>query len=237
MSSSSSVVARAQTDRGEIVLRHRPVDGALELRVNGVFVMDDHETTTERLLARMALLGLAAGTSDGPWRVLIGGLGLGYTLAALLDRDEVGSVLVAEIEPDLVGWHRSGLIPGSRIADTRVDVRVADVRQVVPGLEPGSVDLILLDVDNGPGFLVYDDNADVYRAPFLIACRNALTPSGRVAVWSADTAPALTHALDAVFASSEEHAVPVTLGTRDTTYHISIAPRSPLNRELWPVEP
>ena len=228
---SAQVVARADTPRGEVVLRRRDSDDALELRVNGVFVMDDRETTTERLLARTTLdvRGARPEPGNGPvrsWRVLVGGLGLGFTLAEVLASSRVSSVLVAEIESDLVAWHRSGLVPDSRIDDPRVEIMVGDVREVVAGLAPSSVDLLLLDVDNGPGFLVYDDNAAVYRSPFLAACRDALTPDGLVAVWSADSSPALTAALDDLFGpgSTLEHALPVTLGARQTTYHLFLAP-------------
>ncbi len=231
----SDLVASSSSERGDVVLRRRPGDGALELRVNGVFVMDDRETATERLLARTALdaLANAVSSSSGPresssestgWRVLVAGLGLGFTLSEVLDSPRVGSVVVAEIEAAVVNWHRAGLVPGSRLDDDRVVVQVADVREVVVALPPGTVDLLLLDVDNGPGFLVYDDNAAVYASPFHTSCREALAPGGLLAVWSADHAPALVDALDSVFGSSVEHALPVTLGTRETTYYLFLAP-------------
>ena len=93
-------------------------DGALELRVNGVFVMDDRETSSEELLASAALASVRR-----PDRVLVGGLGLGYTVRALLADARLGSVIVAEIEPDLVAWMRSGLVP-SVLDDPRVSVEV-----------------------------------------------------------------------------------------------------------------
>ncbi len=231
----SDVVAVATSERGDVVLRRRATDGALELRVNGVFVMDDRETATERLLARLTLEALAVAPTDIPgapgvvagpegWRVLVGGLGLGFTLAAVLDSPRVASVTVAEIEGAVVDWHRAGLVVGSGLDDERVTVAVADVREVVGGLPPAALDLVLLDVDNGPGFLVYDDNAAVYGSPFLTSCRQVLAPGGLLAVWSADHAPDLVDALDAVFGSTVEHALPVTLGTRHTTYHLFLAP-------------
>ena len=223
------MIARVESERGELVLRRRAEDGALELRVNGVFVMDDRETSTERLLARTTLEALAASPDvEEPWRVVVGGLGLGFTLAAVLTEPRVASVLVAEIERDLVGWHRDGLVPGSPLLgladDARVRVVVGDVREVVSGLPEGSVDLILLDVDNGPDFLVYDENAAVYEADFLARCRDAISPHGLVAVWSANTSPDLTAALDQVFGSSREVTLPVTLQSRETTYHLFLAP-------------
>jgi spermidine synthase len=215
-------IARSQSDRGEVVLRRRESDSALELRVNGVFVMDTAETSSERSLAAAALAMLDADQRD--LTVLIGGLGLGFTLAAVLADARVGRVTVAEIEPDLVAWHRSGLIPETvdAVRDPRTDLQVDDVRHVVASQPPASIDLVLLDVDNGPGYLVYDDNAPVYRAEFLQTCRDRTRPGGVVAVWSSAAAPELVRTLRSVFGTCEELALPVTLGTRDTSYHVLI---------------
>ena len=182
------------------MLRRRD-DGHLELRVNGVFVMDTLEHSSERALAARAL----ALTSGTDLRVLVGGLGLGFTLAAVLADDRVARCTVAEIEPDLVGWLRDGTVPGgpALLADPRVDVQVADVADA---LRPGAAyDLVLLDVDNGPGYLVHDANAALYTAPVLAAARSALAPGGRLVVWSAAPAPDLRDALEQVFGNAEEH--------------------------------
>ena len=108
------------------MLRRRAYDGALELRVNGVFVMDTRETGTERLLAELSLADLPANRG---LKVLVGGLGLGFTLAAVLRDERVGTVIVAEIEPSLVGWHEQGIVPGSGIGDQRVEVVTGDAGQ------------------------------------------------------------------------------------------------------------
>ena len=136
-----------------------------------------------RLLAsglsrRAAVRGLAAGAAT----ITVGGLGLGFTVAALLDDARVGAVLVAEIEPELVRWHRTGLVPPphraadarSVLDDPRVEVVVADVSAVVDAQPPHRHDLLLLDVDNGPGFLLYAANAPLYREPFLQSCAAAV---------------------------------------------------------------
>jgi len=213
-------VARASSERGEVVLRHRDRDGALELRVNGVFVMDDVETTTERLLATETLKKVVPSYRGAALTVMIGGLGLGYTLAEVLADLRVEGVTVAEIEPSLVDWHLDGLVPNSPIADPRVQIEVGDVRDVVRSLVVGTFDLMLLDVDNGPDFLVYDANAAVYREPFLEACRAVIRPGGLLAVWSAETSPALVAAIETVFGRCEERRIPVRLGRRQATYHL-----------------
>jgi hypothetical protein len=158
----ADVLARSLSDRGELVLRRR-ADGALELRVNGVFVMDTLETSSERALATAAL------RLTEPARLVVGGLGLGFTLAELLTDSRVRDVLVAEIEPTLVQWMGDGTVPhGPRVlADARVRVRVGDVRDLVEEQPAASLDAILLDVDNGPDFLVLDTNARLYEADFL----------------------------------------------------------------------
>lgn len=222
---SSEYLARSTSERGEVVLRRRGDDGALELRVNGVFVMDSAETHSERMLAREALDAMEPSHDD--LIVFLGGLGLGYTLSAMLEDERVASVVVAEIEPALVGWHRRGLVPGSRLDDPRVRIETGDVRDVVAALDSGSVDLMALDVDNGPGFLVYDANAAVYRAPFLSSCRRALREHGLLAVWSGDSSSTLTSALDEVYGSCTERRIPVELARRSTSYHLFLAAASP----------
>ncbi|ADB34606.1 conserved hypothetical protein [Kribbella flavida DSM 17836] len=207
-----SEVARAVSERGELVLRRREVDGALELRANGVFVMDDRETSSEELLANAALSG-------NPDRVLVGGLGLGYTVRALLADVRVGEVVVAEIEPALVQWMRDGLLP-SVLDDPRVTVAVGDVREVVTGQADASYDGILLDVDNGPDFLVYDANSVIYRTGFLQVCRDKLRAGGVLTVWSSSASPELEGAIGNVFGGCVVSPVPVELQGRDETYYV-----------------
>ena len=195
-----TTIARAESPRGEVVLRRRSRDGALELRVNGVFVMDSRVTVSERGLATLALARLAQARSAktaGPVSVLIGGLGLGYTLVEFAASPMVGDVVVAEIEPALVDWHASGLVPHTVeiMRSPAVRVVVRDVREVVAAQPAGSLDAIVLDVDNGPGFLVYGDNAPIYRPEFLARCREALADEGVLVVWSAAPASELQDAL------------------------------------------
>jgi fumarate hydratase class II len=209
-------VARATTPRGEVGLR-RDAAGTLELRVNGVFVMDTARTSTEEALAELALDRLAA-----PSRVLVGGLGLGYTLRRLLADPRVREVVASEIEPPVVDWLRDGTVPHGPevLADPRVRVLVADVREVVAATPAGSLDAVLLDVDNGPDGLVHDANAAVYDAGFLAACATRLRPGGIVAVWSSTRAPALESALSAATGSAEWIPCPVDLGTRSEEYSL-----------------
>lgn len=211
------------SSRGEMVLRRRAYDEALELRVNGVFVMDTAETSAERKLAELALARWKGGggcSLSRTTRILVGGLGLGFTLGEVLRHSAASEVVVAEIEPDLVRWHRGGLIPHTSgwLTDERVQVVVADVAEVVKGQAAASVDVLLLDVDNGPGNLVYDANATLYRSAFLRSCRAAMSSGGVTAFWSADPAPGLRAELSAAVEAVEEITVAVQLGQRESTY-------------------
>jgi spermidine synthase len=235
-------LARSVSERGELVLLRR-ADSTLELRVNGLFAMDTAETTSERLLASRALESVDTATVG--LSVLVGGLGLGFTVAALLDDPRVARVVVAEIEPDLVRWHRDGIVPSptlnpfwaagaphngsdlrpasgqqTLLDDPRVEVVVADVGDFVVAQKAQTYDLVLLDVDNGPGFLLYDRNAAIYREPFLTACRAALRPGGSVAIWSAGASASLADAVGTVFGTTEVVPVSVNLNERRTHYHL-----------------
>jgi spermidine synthase len=223
----SEEVARAASERGELVLRRRGDahgGGTLELRANGVFVMDTAETTSERELARRSLALV-----DEPRHVLVGGLGLGFTLVEVLADDRVERVTVVEIEPALLGWLRDGTVPHgpALLADPRVEVLVADVAVVVSGADEASYDVVLLDVDNGPGYLVHDANAALYAPAWLRAVRRALTPHGACVVWSMNRSDELDRALADVFGHAEAMSYDVRLQARDERYWLHLAHRGP----------
>lgn len=208
-------LATVASERGEFVLRRRD-DGALELRVNGVVVMDTAQTSTESALAHAAL------DLERPHRVLVGGLGLGFTTAELLRDPRVRSVVVAEIEPAVLAWMTDGTVPGGVqvMSDDRVRVQLADVRDVVTDQAPGSMDAILLDVDNGPDFLVLDANAGLYREAFVRTCLARLRPGGVVVIWSSTQSPDLESALAHAAGSYTKRCHQVDLAGRLETYSI-----------------
>jgi spermidine synthase len=216
-------IARAETERGELVLRERRPENAptsLELRANGVFVMDTLETSTEHALAVAAL-----GQVEEPRAVVVGGLGLGFTMHAVLADSRVERCAVVEIEQTLVDWMRDGTIAHGPavLADQRVTVVVADIAVALAEAPPASYDLVLLDVDNGPGYLVHDVNAALYEAPFLASVRRILRAGGALAVWSAAEAPELLATLREVFDSAEAHPHDVLLQDREETYWLYVA--------------
>jgi len=214
-------IARAESDRGEIILRERRDEGTptvLELRVNGVFVMDTLETTSERALAHAALE-----VAERPASVLIGGLGLGFTLHEVLADHRVEQCTVVEIEQPIVDWMRDGTIAhGPRfLADERVTVTVGDVAQVLAEAADDRYDLVLLDVDNGPGYLVHEANAAIYRTPFLEVARRVVREV--LVVWSAAEAPGLQEAMAAMFGDCEARPYAVRLGERDEEYWLYVS--------------
>ncbi len=217
-------LARAESERGELVLRQRrPVDGgptSLELRANGVFVMDTVEVSTERAMAHAALELV-----EEPRAVVLGGLGLGYTMHELLMDSRVEKVAVVEIEPDLVEWLRAGLVPDgpTLLADERVTVVVADIVVALAEAREASYDLVLLDVDNGPGYLVHAANAALYESPALADSLRVLRPGGALVVWSASEAPELEEALRTVFGDVEARPHAVQLQERDEHYWLYVA--------------
>ncbi len=216
-------IARAESDRGELVLRERrPDDGptVLELRANGVFVMDTLEVSTERALAAAALELV-----EEPRAVVVAGLGLGFTMHEVLADSRVEKCAVVEIEEALVRWMRDGTISHgpSLMADERVTVVVADIAVAIAEARPASYDLILLDVDNGPGYLVHDTNEALYHAAFLSTARDVLRPGGAVAVWSAAEAPALEDALGDIFGEVSAQRRKVLLQGRDEHYWLYAA--------------
>jgi spermidine synthase len=221
-------VARSQSEHGELVLRERRSDdggpSVLELRANGIFVMDTAEHASEQALADAAL-----GLVEQPRRVLVGGLGLGFTLDRVLGDRRVERCDVVEIEPTLVTWMRDGTIPhGPRLlADERARVVVADVATAVEESAPATYDVVLLDVDNGPGHLVHASNAALYREPFLEAVRERLTPGGALVVWSAAREPELEADLRTVFGEAEEQSHDVRLQDHDECYWLYLGRRDP----------
>lgn len=192
-------------------------DGATELRVNGVFVMDDVETSSERLLAEHALAHRAR-------EVLVGGLGLGFTAQTLLaarDHRAVERLVVAELHPGVVQALRNGAGAGPHVLDDpRCTVLVGDVLDVLAAQPRASLDAVLLDVDNGPDFLVHDSNAAVYGADGLASAARSLRPGGLLAIWSMADPESLRHAMTDLLDDVEAVAVPVDLQGRDERYWV-----------------
>ncbi|HEU0212982.1 MAG TPA: hypothetical protein VFR13_02770 [Jiangellaceae bacterium] len=227
MDATLQTLARAEGVTGELTLRRRLEadagdDAVYELIVNGIFLMDTAETSSERLLAEAVLDRLAT-----PGRILLGGLGLGVTLAELLTDVRIGRVDVVEIEPLLVQWLHAGLVPGmdAVLADQRVHLTVADLRDVLRDVVTNSYDGVLIDVDNGPDFLVHAANAAVYQTASMRDIARALAPGGVLAVWSAARSSVLATTMAEEVGPAEEVVRTVERDGRLMTYHLHLARR------------
>ena len=172
----------ATPDGGEIVLYER--DGAYFIRVNGLELMTSRAHGSEEDLARLTLTKI---TGKEP-RVLVGGLGMGFTLRAVLDVVPMSAkVMVAEILAVVVAWNLAELahLARSPLEDPRVAVVERDVAEIIAS-GPSAFDAVLLDVDNGPAALTVAKNERLYSSAGLAAIRSCLRPGGVLGVWSAD---------------------------------------------------
>ncbi len=177
-------LAEAATPEGR-TLTLTEHDGAYCIRINGEILMHSQTSASERLLGQM---GCARLSESAKPRLLIGGLGLGFTLKAVLEALGSGArVEVAELLPEVIEWNRQFLseLNGSVLEDPRVHPRAEDVVKTLERANRGTYDAILLDIDNGPTAMVQKVNARLYDRRGLKRLAKALKPCGRLAVWSA----------------------------------------------------
>jgi spermidine synthase len=181
-------------------------DREYTIRVDGRELMGSRAHDSEERLAVAGCAGLA-GVAGA--RVLVGGLGLGYTLRTALDGLAADArVDVAEFVPAVVLWNRGPLahLAGAPLEDPRSRVIEDDVTTIMAG-SPGAYDAILMDVDNGPSSLTVPANARLYDRAGLARAARALRPGGTFAVWSAGLDAGFTARLArAGFQTSIEHA-------------------------------
>ncbi|MEO0055650.1 MAG: hypothetical protein RLZZ50_1597 [Verrucomicrobiota bacterium] len=157
-------------------------DGHFVVRVDGQALMHSALAESEERLGE--LVAVAAEGKKGA-RVLVGGLGLGFTLRkALAGLRRDAKVEVSELLPEVVEWNRTFLrdLNGSSLTDARVTVRIGDVGAV---LGRAKWDVIALDVDNGPAAMVSGGNSSLYDRRGVERLFAALRPGGRLLVWSA----------------------------------------------------
>jgi spermidine synthase len=163
------------------------------IRITGVpgDLMNSRLHNSEEALAKLACTRLK-GVQDA--RVLVGGLGMGFTLAATLNAVTASArVTVAELVPAVVEWNRGplGKCAEYPLNDSRTRVHIGDVAELIDN-RPQSCDAILLDVDNGPEAMTHSDNEWLYSLKGLNQIYKALRPEGIVAIWSAKQDPLFT---------------------------------------------
>jgi spermidine synthase len=206
----ADVIDRRSGEAGELALRQ--VGEHFEIIANGVFLMDTRNGESERLLVNAAAAAMPAGGT-----MLIGGLGVGFSLRAALDHPGVGSIVVVEREAAVIDWNHGPLrgIHGDALADPRVRCVHADL---VSWLGSERFAAICLDVDNGPEWTVSPENAELYNDSGLARLAGALSPGGVLAVWSASASEPFADRLRARFGRVDVHPVPVPRGEPDVVY-------------------
>ncbi len=193
------VIESLEGKSGDLILfsRETPEGLRYEITIGGHFVMAASDGPTERRLASAALRLLH---KDAGITVLVGGLGLGLTLAEALADRRVGRVVIAELEQAVIRWNRTYLkeFNGGALFDSRVTVREGDVMEIIRE-HRRAFDAVLMDVDNGPSFLILERNAPLYTTSGMKKIRRCLVDNGVLAVWSNQPDDRLEGVLGEVF--------------------------------------
>ncbi len=207
------VLHDSDTDMGTLMLRRRWSPAlerdVFEMTLDGKLMMSSAVNVSEQALAKQALALLP----DRPLRVLVGGLGFGFTALAALSDSRIRELTVIERLAPVVEWHRSGLLPWSAelTADPRLKIVEGDFfAAIARKAEPDfRFDVILIDIDDSPNLLWHPRHAAFYELRGLEALHGKLRPGGVLALWSA-THPGdpFIEAFDTVFATTSLVEVP-----------------------------
>ncbi|MFF3849530.1 spermidine synthase [Streptomyces sp. NPDC002328] len=215
------VLDRREGPYGEVVLRRH--GELLQIIANGCFLMDTSDGRSERLLVDAALAALDGRPAP---EVLIGGLGVGFSLAHAAADPRWGRITVVERERAVVDWHRDGplaAISGPALADPRTEIVESDLLDYVNETY-ATFDALCLDIDNGPGWTVTEGNGDLYSRAGLTGCTRVLRPGGVLAVWSAQPSTEFERTLrNAGFQQVRTEEVPVARGAPDIV-HLAVRP-------------
>ena len=193
MARSRELLGRTHLSGGQ-ELKLTSEEGHYVLTLDGIPLMSSAAHHSEEHLAEVGCEGLLARPDT---RVLVGGLGMGYTLRAALDRTAPTSrVVVAELVPAVIRWNRGPLadLADRPLEDPRTQLEAGDIVRFIKS-RPEPFDAILLDTDNGPDDFTAKGNAQLYDPQGLARLRDSLRPGGRLVVWSAYQCPAFVHDL------------------------------------------
>lgn len=173
----------AKTPDGSQELRLKRRGNEFSIMLGSNELMNSRLSGSEEALAKLSCVRIAGRRQP---KILIGGLGMGFTLrAALTELGDDAGIVVAELVPAVVAWARGPMaeIFEGCLDDPRVSIRETDVGQIIRS-EASTYDAILLDVDNGPEGIVFKANDALYGVAGMNAARAALKPQGVLAVWS-----------------------------------------------------
>ena len=201
------------TPLGELTLRRRTETAlqgkeVFEVKLGDEFLMSSLFIEAEEQLAELGLSGL-----EGQLEVVVGGLGLGYTAAAVLENPRVKNLLVIDLFQEVIDWHRTGLVPLGKIlsSDDRCELRQGDFFELAKTgfdeQDTGRIfDAVLLDIDHSPEHFLDSQNSDFYSVKGLTSLRNQIKKGGSFAIWSNDPASDIfTSHLRSIFDEAVAH--------------------------------
>ena len=220
----AEVIERCQGFAGELQLQRRGKE--FEIIYNGVFLMATYNGASEKAAVKDAL-SLVSRHDSGTLNVLLGGLGVGYSLQEALACRQVARAAVAEIEPAVIRWNRTVLsgINGNALDDSRVVMINKDFRNVLEQeaqaafrLPAGKYDVIMVDTDNGSSWLSLPANAFFYSNRGLQLIDTCLQPGGVACFWCSRREESFEAKLNARFKKVRFHSIPEKTGQEGCYY-------------------
>ena len=214
-------LASARTpDGGEMVLYQHGRD--FSIKINGQDLMHSRQHESELALARLGCAHLAGPKAP---RILIGGLGMGYTLRQALDMlSPSAQVVVSELLGAVVEWNREffGELNGQPLGDERVVLETVDILKII-SRSRSRFDAILLDIDNGPNAMTDSGNRRLYGREGIRACRRALRDLGSLAVWSAEPSKKFEQLLMSCGFHVRRYRIPAYKGSKSQSRFVWVA--------------
>lgn len=203
------MLGESKMEDGTVFSLHKR-DKEFFLKYNGCELMSTNHTYSEEMLAEIGCKHLKGSNRPKHPNILIGGLGLGFTLKRALE--VVGSpatLEVAELMPPLIEWNRTFLVEynGPLLEDPRTKISQGDLFDILSEKPNGNYDAILLDIDNTSDDLITASNSSLYTHSFLSKLINVLTPSGKLSYWLSEPDPTFRKRLEQVGFQVDEHAV------------------------------
>lgn len=212
MLSELTVIDRYENERGQLQLQKR--GDHYEIISNGTFLMATYNGESER-----SLVSVPIELCEQPRRVLIGGLGVGFSLREALCHEQVERVTVVEIEEKIIEWNRTFLAPFSdhALQNPRANVVLADLLAFIH--DSGEIyDCICLDIDNGPDWTVTENNSNLYGDDNLLVLSRLLNDGGVIAFWSASGSPEFVKRMELCFDQVEVLSFDVDRGEPDVVF-------------------
>ena len=217
-------IATARTpEGGEMVLYQHDRD--FSIKINGQDLMHSRQHESELELARLGCEHLAGRRAPS---ILIGGLGMGYTLRQALDMlSPHAQVVVSELLDAVVEWNREffGELNGQPLGDKRVDLKTGDIVELI-SRSKDRFDAILLDLDNSPSAMTVSSNRRLYGREGIRACRSALREQGCLAVWSAEPSKKFEQLLMSCSFHVHRFRVPACKGSKSQSRFVWVASES-----------